>query len=53
LLRATTNRLVDPSEIYALDFKRKFPRFGISSVSATIGIDRRIFGTHRKRAATV
>ena len=30
----------DPSEICALQFKEKFRRFGIGSVSGTIGIDR-------------
>jgi hypothetical protein len=33
------NRLVDPSEIRALDFKHEFRRSAICSVSATIGID--------------
>ena len=37
------NRLPDPSEIRALEFKREFLRFGICSVPATIGIDRTIF----------
>ncbi|MGH6710269.1 MAG: hypothetical protein ACREEK_14985 [Bradyrhizobium sp.] len=36
---ATKNRLLDPSEICALDFKEKFRRFRICSVSATIGND--------------
>jgi hypothetical protein len=31
------NRLLDPSEICALDFKREFRRSAISSVSPTIG----------------
>jgi hypothetical protein len=37
------NRLADPSEICALEFKGEFRRFGICSVSATIDIDRSIF----------
>jgi hypothetical protein len=37
------NRLPDPSEIFALEFKGEFRRFKISSVSATIGIDLSIF----------
>jgi hypothetical protein len=40
---ARKNRLPDPSEICALDFKRHFRRSVICSVSATIGIDRSIF----------
>jgi hypothetical protein len=36
---ATKNRLRDPSEICAIDFKHEFRRFAICSVSATIGID--------------
>lgn len=36
------NRLADPSEICALDFKHEFGRSAICSVSATIGIDRSI-----------
>jgi hypothetical protein len=42
-MRGTKNRPADPSEICALDFKQEFARFPISSVSATIGIDRSIF----------
>jgi hypothetical protein len=38
-LRTTENRLADPSEICALDFKGEFRRFRIALVSATIGID--------------
>jgi hypothetical protein len=41
--RTTKNRLPDPSKICAFDFKGKFGRFGICSVSATIGINRSIF----------
>jgi hypothetical protein len=37
------NRLSDPSEICALEYKGEFRRLGICSVSATIGIDRSIF----------
>ncbi|ESW87697.1 hypothetical protein X772_11580 [Mesorhizobium sp. LSJC280B00] len=37
------NRLPDPSEICALEFKGEFRRFKICSVSATIGIDWSIF----------
>jgi hypothetical protein len=37
--RARKNRLPDPSEICALDFKREFRRLGICSISATIGIN--------------
>jgi hypothetical protein len=42
-LRTTKNRLADPSENCALDFKREFRRSAICSMSATIGIDRSIF----------
>jgi hypothetical protein len=42
-LRTMKNRLPDPSEICALDFKGQFPRSAISSVSATIGINWSIF----------
>jgi len=42
-LSTTKNRRADPSEICALEFKGKFRRFGICSVSGTIGIDRSIF----------
>ena len=38
-LCTTKNRLADPSEICALDFKRKFRRSVICPDSATIGID--------------
>jgi hypothetical protein len=41
---ATKNRFLDPSQRSALDFKREFRRSAICSVSATIGIDRSIFG---------
>jgi hypothetical protein len=37
------NRLPDPSEICALDFKHEFRRFRICPVSATIGINWSIF----------
>jgi hypothetical protein len=59
-LRMMKNRLPDPSEICALDFKQEFRRFAIPSVSATIGIDRPIFRAplapsinHRRRQKTV
>jgi hypothetical protein len=42
-LRTAKNRLPDPSEIPALDFKEEFRRSAICSISATIGIDRSIF----------
>jgi len=42
-----TNRLADPSEICALDFKHEFRRSTICSVSDTIGIDRPILGIFR------
>jgi hypothetical protein len=45
-LPPTQNRLAVPSKICAPDFKRGFRRFAISSVSATIGIDRSIFDRH-------
>jgi hypothetical protein len=38
-LHTTKNRLPDPSEIRALDFKHEFRRSAICSVSATIAID--------------
>ena len=43
----TKNRLPGPSEIRALDFKRKFRRSPICSISVTIGIDWLIFQVHR------
>jgi hypothetical protein len=39
-LTITKNRLADPSEICALEFKEEFRRSAICSVSATIGINR-------------
>jgi len=42
------NRLTDPSEIRALDFKHEFRRSAICSVSDTIGIDRPILGIFRE-----
>jgi len=42
-LRIAKNRLTDPSEIRALDFKDEFRRFATCSVSTTIGIDQSIF----------
>jgi hypothetical protein len=41
--RTAKNRLNDPSEIRALEFKREFRRSLIFSVSGTIGIHRSIF----------
>ena len=40
---ATKNRLTDPSENRALDFKHEFGRAAVCSVSATIANDRSIF----------
>jgi len=37
------NRLPDPSEICAVEFEGQFRRFGICSVSGTMGNDRSIF----------
>jgi hypothetical protein len=37
--RTRENRLDEPSQICALEFKGEFLRFGIGSVSATIDID--------------
>jgi len=37
------NRLPDLSEIYTLELKGEFRRFGIGAVSAPIGIDLLIF----------
>lgn len=45
-LRTTKNRLTDPSEICALEFKHEFRRFTICSVSTTIGVNRSIFAIH-------
>jgi len=42
------NRLSDPSEIRALDFKHEFRRSAIYSVSDIIGIDRPILGIFRE-----
>jgi hypothetical protein len=41
--RTIKHRLLDTSEIRALDFKGEFRRSAICSVSATIGINRSIF----------
>jgi hypothetical protein len=41
--RTSKNRLPNPSDICALDFKREFRRLGICSISATIGINWSIF----------
>jgi hypothetical protein len=40
LLSIVKNRLADPSEVCALEFKEEFRRSAICSVSATIGINR-------------
>jgi hypothetical protein len=48
-LHTTKNRLLDPSEIRALDFKGEFRRFEISSVSATIDIDWSILANFLRR----
>jgi hypothetical protein len=45
---ATKNRLLDPSEIPALDFASEFPQFENWSVSATIGINWSICGDIRQ-----
>jgi hypothetical protein len=44
----TKNRLTDPSENRALEFKGEFPRFENSLVSATIGINWSICGDLRQ-----
>jgi hypothetical protein len=44
----TKNRLTDPSENRALEFKGEFPRFENSLVSATIGINWSICGDVRQ-----
>ena len=41
------NRLPDPSEICALEFKGEFRRFEICPISGTIDIDRSILGVSR------
>jgi hypothetical protein len=46
------NRLPNPSENCALDFKREFRRFGICSVSPTIGIDWSILGLFRESSVS-
>jgi hypothetical protein len=43
------NRLPDPPEICALEFKGEFRQFGICTVSVTIGTDRLNFLTPRSR----
>ncbi|HEY6257042.1 MAG TPA: hypothetical protein VIY51_14750 [Xanthobacteraceae bacterium] len=42
-LHLSKNRIPDPSENRALEFKGEFRRFGICSVSTTIGTNRAIF----------
>jgi hypothetical protein len=41
--RTSKNRIPDPSEYRALEFKGEFRRFGCWSISTTIGINRSIF----------
>ena len=48
-LRVPKNRLRDPSESCALDFKQEYRRSVICSVSATIGISCSIFGLRSDR----
>jgi len=50
-LRIVKNRIGDPSEIRALDFKEEIPRFAICSASATIDVDWTIFGNRRSSRA--
>jgi hypothetical protein len=49
LLNIPKNRLLDTSEIRALEFKGEIRRFGICSVLATINIDRSIFHRHSRK----
>lgn len=49
----TKNRLADPSQISALEFKGEFRRFKIRSVSPTIGINRSILSKSAARAAVL
>jgi len=42
------NRLADPSEIHAFDFKGEFRRSAICSLPVTIGIDRPILDIFRE-----
>src|ERR1700746_2293054 len=48
-LHTVKDRLADPSEICALEFKGEFRRFAICSVSGTIGINRPIFDIRNPR----
>jgi hypothetical protein len=50
-LRTSKRRIHDPSEIRALEFKGRFKRFGICSVSTAIGSNRSI--RSESRAGTV
>jgi hypothetical protein len=47
--RTAKNRLFDPSETCALDFKGEFRRSAICSVSTTIDVDRTIFDNRSER----
>jgi hypothetical protein len=47
------NRLPDPSEICVLESKAKFGRFGIRSISATVGINWSIFKSATRTALSV
>jgi hypothetical protein len=47
--RTAKNRLLDPSETCALDFKGEFRRSAICSVSTTIDVDRTIFDNRSDR----
>jgi hypothetical protein len=51
-LHAVKNRLADPSEIFALEFKGEFRQIGICSVSTIIGIDWSIFEVCKKNDIT-
>jgi hypothetical protein len=51
-LRTTKNRLANPSENCALDFKREFRRSATWSVSATIGIVWSILEIFRESGVT-
>jgi len=48
LLRTAKHRRPDPSEICALEFKGKFRRFGVCSISTTIEINRSILCVLRR-----
>jgi hypothetical protein len=46
------NRLTDPSEIRAFDFKGEFRRSAICLLPATIGVDRPILGIFRENGSS-